>query len=163
MVPTIKIFFFKMAIISLHFYGSVSFERRYTESKLKNEYKKRKMNIRTTSNDEKQKWKTSECFVCFRLLHFSVQQASVFMFIVGAKLYSFALCTCISSMFALEKFKWISNGVLTSSLSLYERKADLLLWFSTVVYSFCVCVCVRVYLFREFTEHSDCCVTTTTM
>lgn len=45
---------------------------------------------------------------------------------------------------ALEKFKWISNGVLTSSLSLYERMADLY-YDSKICECVCLCVCFIFY------------------
>lgn len=57
---------------------------------------------------------------------------------------------CFDS-FGLEKFKWISNGVLTSSLSLYERMADL--YYDSKFFVLCVCA-------GGFTERADCHVIT---
>lgn len=114
-----------MFTILLHFYGSVSSKRRYTVKSNKSENTKEKNGY---SNDIEK----VENIRMFRMF--------VSMFIIGVKSYSF-VCAHISSIFALEKFKWFSNGVLTSSLSLCERKADLLFCFWTFVSSFCAVVC----------------------
>lgn len=151
-------FIFEMSITLLlcsYFYGSVSFNR---FDQMKAGTRKGGMDIWTTSNDEKQTWKCLRLFLC--LLHFGEQHVRVYVYCRCEIVLRLYICLCtyvwahIPSIFALEKFKWISNGVLTSSLSLYERKADLLLLFSTFVYFLCANVCCF--------GNSDCYVTTTT-